>query len=332
MSEDMINCWSKFRDLLLDLQQRFIPLKKVHKNGHKRKAIWTTNKVLRSVDRKSKVYKKYKDKDHPAVQTANRTAAKEIKKAKRNFEKKLAQNIKHDSKSFFAYTRSKTKSKIQAGAILSDSDTKTAQRFNEYFSSVFTAENTSTLPIPKPLESQQKLSSFCDLQFDVESVHKVLSKLRPNKAMGPDGLASMLLIETQELITYPLYLLFKKSLKDTVIPDDWKQVIVTPIFKKGNRNKADNYRPVSLTSIIGKTFEAIIRDALVRSAVTIIVVTIFIAIFQNFRIVFLSRYFLCVWNDIFARYLRYVSMIDSPPVYSSFSTFQSRFNHVLRRT
>jgi len=58
-------------------------------------------------------------------------------------------------------------------------------------------------------------------------------------------------------------LLFKKSLKDTVIPGDWKQPIVTSIFKKGNRNKADNYRPVSLTSIIGKTFEAIIRDALV---------------------------------------------------------------------
>ena len=128
---------------------------------------------------------------------------------------------------------------------------------------MFTAENTSTLPTPEPLESQQKLSSFCDLQFDVESVHKVLFKLRPDKAMGPDGLASMLLIETQELITYPLYLLFKKSLKDTVIPDNWKQVI-TPIFKKGNRNKANSYRPVSLTSIIGKTFEAIIRDALVR--------------------------------------------------------------------
>ena len=146
---------------------------------------------------------------------------------------------------------------------LLDSDIKTAQRFNEYFSSVFTAENTSTLPIPEPLESQQKLSSFCDLQCDVESVHKVLSKLRPDKAMGPDGLASMLLIETQELITYPLYLLFKKSLKDTVIPDDWIQAIVTPIFKKGNRNKADNYQPVSLTSIICKTFEAIIREALV---------------------------------------------------------------------
>ena len=70
----------------------------------------------------------------------------------------------------------------------------------------------------------------------------------------------------------------------------------------------------------------------VPSAVTIIVVTIFIAIFQNYRIIFLSRYFLCVRNDIFAQHLRYASTINSPPVYSSFSTLQSRFNHVPRTT
>ena len=68
------------------------------------------------------------------------------------------------------------------------------------------------------------------------------------------------------------------------------------------------------------------------SAVTIIVVTIFIATFQKYRIIFLSRYFLCVRNDIFARHLRYANMIDSPPVYSSFSTLQSCFNHVPRTT
>jgi len=82
------------------------------------------------------------------------------------------------------------------------------------------------------VHSQPDLLSVSDLQFDVETVSKALSKLRPDKAMGPDGLASILLIKVQDLITYPLFLLFKKSLKDTVIPDDWKQAVVTPIFKK----------------------------------------------------------------------------------------------------
>ena len=69
----------------------------------------------------------------------------------------------------------------------------------------------------------------------------------------------------------------------------------------------------------------------VDSAVTIIMVTIFIAIFQNYRIISLSQYFLRVRNDIFERNLRYASMIDSPPVYSSFSTLQSRAGNDVTR-
>ena len=57
-------------------------------------------------------------------------------------------------------------------------------------------------------------------------------------------------------------------------------------------------------------------------------VTIFIATFQNYRIVFLSRYFLCVWNDIFARHLRYANMIDSPWLIQIRSTqISARCNH-----
>ena len=35
---------------------------------------------------------------------------------------------------------------------------------------------------------------------------------------------------------------------------------VSPIYKKGSRNQATNYRPVSLTSVVCKTMESLIRD------------------------------------------------------------------------
>ena len=83
------------------MEDRYIPLKKIRKvKGNKVKPIWMTNKALKYVRRKGKVYKKYKNNDHPAVKAANRSVTKYIKKAKRNFEKKLAQHIKWDSKSF----------------------------------------------------------------------------------------------------------------------------------------------------------------------------------------------------------------------------------------
>ena len=58
--------------------------------------------------------------------------------------------------------------------------------------------------------------------------------------------------------------IMKSSFDTGVVPDDWRTANVTPIFKKGNRNKVENLHPVSLTSQIGKLFETIIRESLVE--------------------------------------------------------------------
>ena len=44
------------------------------------------------------------------------------------------------------------------------------------------------------------------------------------------------------------------------VPSGWRQANVIPIFKKGNRALMSNYRPVSLTSIVGKLLESIITN------------------------------------------------------------------------
>ena len=53
-------------------------------------------------------------------------------------------------------------------------------------------------------------------------------------------------------------------MSESKVPDDWKTVNVTSIFKKGNKGEASNYQPVSLTSHVGKILESIIKDSIVN--------------------------------------------------------------------
>ena len=48
------------------------------------------------------------------------------------------------------------------------------------------------------------------------------------------------------------------SINTGTLPEDWRNANIAPIFKKGNRHLAENYRPVSLTSISCKLLEHII--------------------------------------------------------------------------
>ena len=65
-------------------------------------------------------------------------------------------------------------------------------------------------------------------------------------------------------ISQPLASLFTKSMSKGEVPDSWKEANVTPIFKKGDKKKPGNYRPVSLTSTLSKLMETIIRDEIIN--------------------------------------------------------------------
>ena len=94
------------------------------------------------------------DEDYANYKEALNLATTEIRKSKRTVEKKLAGNINNYSKSFYAYVRSKQKVQDKVGPlennrgnIISDGF-QMAEVLNEYFSSVFTAEDMSSLPVP----------------------------------------------------------------------------------------------------------------------------------------------------------------------------------------
>ena len=90
-----------------------------------------------------------------------------------------------------------------------------------------------------------------------------LESLNPHKSPGPDGLHPRVLKELNNEINKPLAIIIRKSLDEHTLPQSWKDAHVSPIFKKGSKSSMTNYRHISLTSVICKQLEAIIKDHLI---------------------------------------------------------------------
>ena len=97
-----------------------------------------------------------------------------------------------------------------------------------------------------------------ELHVSVEGVTKLLRKVNPNKASGPDSIPARILKELADEIAPLLTTIFNKSLGQGEVPTNWRGAIVTAIYKKGDKYEPSNYRPVSLTSLCCKLQEHII--------------------------------------------------------------------------
>ena len=100
------------------------------------------------------------------------------------------------------------------------------------------------------------------INVTVQGIFKLLKNLNPSKASGPDKIPCRLLVLTAHEIAPALTHLFSLSLKTGDIPEAWRHALVQPVFKKGDRSSAANYRPISLTSVICKLLEHVIRSGM----------------------------------------------------------------------
>ena len=85
---------------------------------------------------------------------------------------------------------------------------------------------------------------------------KLLSNVNPRKASGPDNIPNRLLRDCATNIAPYATTIYQKYAVDSV-PDYWIMVVITALFKKGDKSLPVNYRPVSLTSVTYKLMEHI---------------------------------------------------------------------------
>ena len=129
------------------------------KEGKRYKKKHLSKEAFRKIIYKQNRLRVYKhtgtDTDYDAYKEALNAATNEVRKSKRNCEHTLAHNLKSDSKSFYAYVRSKQNVRYKVGPLEDNAGNIITQRYlmaeelNMHFSSVFTREDTSSIPVPE---------------------------------------------------------------------------------------------------------------------------------------------------------------------------------------
>ena len=101
-----------------------------------------------------------------------------------------------------------------------------------------------------------------EIQVNEPGILKLLQNLKPHKAGGPDNIKPIILKQLAIEIAPILTFIFNTSLETGEVPSDWRNANVVPIYKKGSRYNASNYRPISLTCICCKILEHVIATAI----------------------------------------------------------------------
>ena len=233
-----------------------------------------TPDAIKLKNRKNKLWRRYSRTrtyyDHQRfVQCRNELRAL-TRTLRASFEKNFARNVKHKPKLFWKYINSRLKTKVKIPTLnLNDGSKATSiiekvETLNKYFCSVFSIENTAHIPPPMYKFHGEQLIT---VNISPDIVKKKLLNLSNNKSPGIDTLHPFFLKNLANTLSVPLSIIYNKSLDTGTCPYQWLEALITATYKNGSRDKVENYRPISLTSVISKVMESIVRDAIVSHMV-----------------------------------------------------------------
>ena len=112
-----------------------------------------------------------------------------------------------------------------------------ADELHLHFSSVFTREDTSSLPVPETKFNGLEGGLLGQLVVTPEVLATKINNMREDKSSGVDRISPKILKETVEQISTPLAHVFNMSLQEAIVPLEWKEANIIPLFKNGSRNK-----------------------------------------------------------------------------------------------
>ena len=275
--------WEAFSEMFLNVIDSVAPLKKVRLKQDCEP--WFSGEILELISRRDKAwikFRKYNDEisfsDYKSIRNKCQNV---IRKAKKDFVKNEISESQNSPKALWKTLKklgmpSKGKGASTNIGLKNDSDEISfdsnfvVNKFNDFFCNV--ASNL-VKKLPKRDFNTVKVDKFYkdkgitpnDFNFTVVSegeVEKLLKNLNVTKSTGCDNISAKFLKDAAGVISTPLTHIINLSLQTSTVPSLFKKARVVPLFKKGDRNKEGNYRPVSILPVISKILERIVFNQL----------------------------------------------------------------------
>jgi hypothetical protein len=272
--------WNTFQSCLEDSVKRNIPTKMTKS---KDRCPWISHDIRKLIKKRDRWYKRMKKSgngaDRSKFKELKKTTQRELRKAYwRYIDGVVTPNPDEKSsgggtnKRFWTFIKHRKSDgnfipPLKSNGLLYSGSKEKADILNEQFEKAFSksisfelSENGRKFNVPG------QYSEMPDIHVTEKGVLKLLNNLKANKAPGPDNISPRILKELATDVAPILTCIFNLSYQTGEVPEIWKSANVCPIYKKGKRFEAINYRPVSLTCIACKIMEHIITSNIMKHA------------------------------------------------------------------
>ena len=254
--------WSEFLNIYREGENNFVPKRKPGTVG---KNDWFNRKCETARRVKEEAWNRWRRNRRPNLWNKYKLARNEyvttLREEQKKFESDIIDRCKNEPKLFYRYVNGKVKTnksldKIRVEEVIYEGPKVIAQEMNLSFKKVFTNEKEFT----RPSHIQMNTVRMEDIHVTVKEVDDIIRNVDGRKATGPDGVSGWILKECRHQLSDKLHNIISSSLNEGKIPKDWKRANIVPIFKGGDPQKPLNYRPVSLTSVVAKICERVIKN------------------------------------------------------------------------
>ena len=257
--------WNGIKNAVLHVTEEAVPKIVPQYNDNKK---WFTHKHKRALASKNQAFLLWKqentEESYQAYKRERNRVRNFLRRSRRRFETKLTAKAAGNSKHFFSYMRQNRQLRTEITAMtkpdgsLTNDPAEQGEILKDFYSSVY-RRDVDHPPAPQLRSVSPPMQM---LVISSQQTETALRRLDINKGAGPDGLHPKILRLLAEFLADPLTRLFNLTLTTANIPYDWKNAIVGPIHKKGDKTQAENYRPISLTSVVCKLMERILKKAI----------------------------------------------------------------------